>query len=216
MAGGMRGPAPKDPRLRQRRNKVTTAAELPGEGRVQLRTPGVPKGFSWGAETRRWWRDLWRSPMAVEFIGMDLHPLYRLGHLIETLLKLRGQLARYEGPDGLVEGQDFVIRALRERTREDPDMTLVLELNNAIALRAKLADQVLKIQMQILKQEQEIRAHEQRYGLTSLDRRRLQWEIEPDGREHKSPRRGAPVVEGEPEEPAVAPPRVDPRFRLAN
>lgn len=152
--------------------------------------------------------------MAVEFIGMDLHPLYRLGHLNETLTKLRETLSKYEGADGLTEGQDLVVRSLRERVRFDPEMALVLELNNAIALRAKLSDQVMKIQMQVLKQEAEIRAHEQRYGLTSLDRRRLQWEIEQDGREHKSPRRGSAPVDEAPGEPPVL--RPDPRFRLSS
>jgi hypothetical protein len=72
----------------------------------------------WHTLTRVWWRDVWRSPMAVEFVQADLHGLYRLAVLVD--------------------------RFWRNPTRE---------------LAA------------------EIRLQQAAYGLTPLDRRRLQWEI---------------------------------------
>lgn len=83
----MRGPIPKDPRLRQRRNRVATAAvlrELPRSER--RRTPSLPKrsdGQAWHPLTKTWWRDIWRSPMAAEYLRADLHGLYRLAMLVD-------------------------------------------------------------------------------------------------------------------------------------
>lgn len=33
--------------------------------------------------TRRWWKDLWASPMAGEYLRVDTHALFRLAVLID-------------------------------------------------------------------------------------------------------------------------------------
>src|SRR5574343_878822 len=128
----MSGPVPKDPALRQRRNRTTSAARLEagGERLRQRRVPALPKivqdtdaegnpvQLEWHPMTRAWWRDVWRSPMAPEFLQADVHGLYRLALLVN---------AYWRAP--------------------------------STALAA------------------EIRLEQQTFGLTPLDRRRLQWEV---------------------------------------
>lgn len=83
-----KGPIPKDPKLRQRRNKVATAAQL-CTGRADVRIPRLPKRHTtdgkeipWLPLTRAWWKDIWRSPMAAEYLDADKHALYRLAALV--------------------------------------------------------------------------------------------------------------------------------------
>lgn len=63
------GPAPKDPRLRQRMNKVTTRATLPAEvpkGRPVPELPKREKGMvPWHPETVADWDRLWQSPESM-------------------------------------------------------------------------------------------------------------------------------------------------------
>lgn len=117
----MPGPMPKPAALRQRRNKTTTAAALSTEERPRQRAPRLPKreGREWDPLTRAWWRDVWASPMAGEFLRSDLHGLYLLAELVD----------RFWG-----------------------------EPTTALA--------------------SEIRLQRQCFGLTPIDRRRLQWEVE--------------------------------------
>lgn len=81
MAG--RGPAPKDPSTRARRNKDAVATrvleavaavrpELP-EFTVQVTVDGElqEQRFVWPAITREWWAGLDRHPLAHEFIAAD-------------------------------------------------------------------------------------------------------------------------------------------------
>lgn len=68
--------------------------------------------------TRRWWKDVWGSPMAAEFLRADEHGLFRLAVLIDDFWRKPSQ-----------------------------------------ALAA------------------EIRLEQQAYGLSPLDRRRLQWQV---------------------------------------
>jgi len=137
------GPPPKDPRLRQRVNKVTTAAKLPADGDAPPREiPPLPKRkcppcegtgavkgeacatcegsgiWAWHELTLAMWADVWRSPMAGEFVQADVHRLYAYAVLVDRFWL------------GEVE------------------------------------------------QAAEIRLQGQCFGLTPLDRRRLQWEVE--------------------------------------
>jgi hypothetical protein len=83
--------------------------------------------------TIAWWNDVWRSPMAAEFVQADVHGLYRLAILVD----------RFWGT---------------------PTRDLAAE----------------------------IRLQQAAYGLTPLDRRRLQWEIkrvEGDKTEQPTPAR---------------------------
>ncbi len=116
----MPGPAPKDPSVRARRNQQSTAATLKLVHDVV--EPPLPTRL-WHEQTRAWWRDIWASPMAPEFIKADIHGLYALALLVDDLWRT-----------------------------EDPK------------LRKELAA--------------EIRQQRMAFGLTPLDRRRLQWQIE--------------------------------------
>jgi hypothetical protein len=117
----MRGPAPKDAAIRQRRNQRSTRATLAQTAGPRKRAPSLPqreKGQQWHRLTRAWWRDVWASPMSQEYVRADEHALYRLAVLID---------------------QFWV----------DPSKDLAAE----------------------------IRLQQQAFGLTPLDRRRLEWSI---------------------------------------
>lgn len=139
----MSGPLPKNPAIRQRTNKSATATSLPAEGQKRLRVPPLPKlmvrdeadpaverEHEWHALTRAWWREVWRSPMAGEYLKIDTHGLYRLAVLVD----------------------DFWRAPSRELAAE-------------------------------------IRLQQQCFGLSPIDRRRLQWEVE---REPQAPRKNEP------------------------
>jgi hypothetical protein len=132
----MPGPAPKDPSLRARRNRSSTAAKLvvdPG-----LKAPALPTRI-WHEQTRAWWKDIWASPMAPEYDESDRHGLFALAVLVDDFWRT-----------------------------EDPK------------LRKDVAA--------------EIRQQRQCFGLTPMDRRRLQWEIErvDEAQERGARRRAAP------------------------
>jgi len=136
--GGPRGPLPKDPALRQRKNKESTRATLTTTETRWKRPPGLPKrDQGWHDMTRQWWRDLWRSPMAAEYLKADVHGLYRLAVLVDRFW-----------------------------------------LAPAVGLAAQINSQ------------------EQRYGLSPLDRRRLQWIVErAEGEKRRQPRKSGSDVD---------------------
>lgn len=80
---------PKDPALRQRRNKATTRAELPAEGsRKGKPAPPLPRRGAddpeWHKSTRRWWRVIWASPMASRWLKADIEALYFVAELVDA------------------------------------------------------------------------------------------------------------------------------------
>lgn len=118
----MPGPIPKPAALRQRRNRTSTAATLVATAPRRRRAPRLPKreeGAEWHRMTRAWWRAVWRSPMAGEYLDADIHALFRLAVLIDQFWS-------------------------------DPSKELAAE----------------------------IRLQQQAFGLTPIDRRRLQWEVD--------------------------------------
>ena len=141
----MPGPVPKKAELRQRRNKEVTAKTLKDTGSSPVKAAGkagnvgktgkagkagkipelLKRRQKWRPETIAWWEDLWKSPMAVEFLESDLHQLYILADLIDQFWRLPGK---------------------------------------EVGKKKELAN--------------EIRLQRQCFGLTPIDRRRLQWEIE--------------------------------------
>ncbi len=143
--------------MRQRRNRAPTAAQLPAESEEQARrVPQLPKvsytdkrscpecGHEWEEPverkwhrlTRAWWRDVWHSPMAGEYLEADIHGLYRLAVLVDRFW--------YEGTKELAA---------------------------------------------------EIRQQQTAFGLTPIDRMRLQWSIQ----RTEKPRPAQPVApEGDP------------------
>lgn len=88
----MPGPLPKSPELRQRRNKAATRAvlrpeELPLENRPHL--PHNPDEEGWHPLARRWWKEVWASPLRYEFMRADLGALFRLVMLVDQYWKTR-------------------------------------------------------------------------------------------------------------------------------
>ena len=139
-------PLPKPAALRQRRNKASTKATLGAVGTV--RVPPLPilsDGKTHHPMTVKWWRDIWRSEMAPEFVQSDIHGLYRLAVLVDAFW-------------------------------EEPSVKLAAE----------------------------IRQQGQCFGLTPIDRRRLQWEVQ---------RVETATAKTPPARPA-ADPSVDPRAML--
>lgn len=116
----MPGPIPKDPKLRQRENRVSTAATLVDTSPLNVGVPPLPtRGRrKWRQEVIDWWADVWASPMASEYVQADLHGLYLLADLLDTYWRV-------------------------------PTVALATE----------------------------IRLQRQCFGLTPIDRRRLQWEV---------------------------------------
>jgi hypothetical protein len=136
----MAGPVPKNPALRQRRNKTATRAELVDEAPRRTRAPQLPRGREWHKLTRAWWREVWASPMAEEYLEADLGGLYILAELVDQFWTM-------------------------------PATGLATE----------------------------IRLQRQCFGLTPVDRRRLQWEVTraEDATTRRSQRRVRQAQDGE-------------------
>lgn len=98
----MGGPKPKDPAVRQRRNKKSTAAALSKKGTCQSHRP--ERG--WRKETLNWWTDVWDSPMAAQYLQADVHALYRLAELVDRFwqapsVRLASEIRHEEAGFGL-------------------------------------------------------------------------------------------------------------------
>lgn len=121
----MAGPIPKHPSVRQRTNRVSTAATLVDSQPLNGEIPPLPvrrgaRGGKrpWRPEVVDWWNDIWQSPMAEEYLRSDLHGLFLLADLMDAYWR-------------------------------NPTTALATE----------------------------IRLQRQCFGLTPIDRRRLQWEV---------------------------------------
>src|SRR3990172_1134606 len=83
----MPGPLPKDPTIRQRTNKTSSRAILPAELTPIEKAPRLanhPDDKNWHAMSRRWWRDVWSSPMHFEYLQGDLPAIFRLVMLVDA------------------------------------------------------------------------------------------------------------------------------------
>jgi hypothetical protein len=86
----MPGPAPKDKKLLQRRNKKSTAMTFKDVKSVND-IPELPvRRRKWRPETLAWWKSVQESPMAREgkFIEVDLHRLYMVADLVDEYWRL--------------------------------------------------------------------------------------------------------------------------------
>lgn len=117
-------PLPKEPSTRARRNKNATHAVLRAVPDAKI--PPMPAGKEFHPDTVAWWNDIWRSPMAPEYVDSDFHGIARLCHIVDAY----------------------------HVAVDDGDHRLMLSL------------------------AAEIRLQGQAFGLTPIDRRRLQWTIE--------------------------------------
>lgn len=78
----------KDPSIRARSNKASTASTLSTGGHViapvlpdLVDDEGMPR--QWRPATLEWWADLWASPMASEYHASDRHALFILASLVD-------------------------------------------------------------------------------------------------------------------------------------
>lgn len=82
----MPGPLPKDPAIRQRRNKSATRALLHSES-PRLRAPELPEladGKTWHPMAKAFWKTVWSSPVHFEFLHADEPALFRLVFLVNV------------------------------------------------------------------------------------------------------------------------------------
>lgn len=100
---GTRGPISKDPEKRRRRNKEPAARQLPPlpadtpPPAAEKKTPRPKKaeipplglGRNVLKSTHDWWKTVWASPMAGEWIASDVPALRRLASLLD--LSARGE-----------------------------------------------------------------------------------------------------------------------------
>ena len=76
----------KSPETRQRRNVSETAATLIDDG-GEPEQPKLPAGIK-QKETRTWWKVIWASPMAKEWLAADHQALLRLAILVDKFWAL--------------------------------------------------------------------------------------------------------------------------------
>ena len=84
----MPGPAPKPAHLRQRRNKKTSYTDLKVSDNTSV-SHALPhiEGHEWHPLTLDWWRHVWESPMAGEYLQTDVDGLGRLAILIDAFYR---------------------------------------------------------------------------------------------------------------------------------
>ena len=80
MAG--RGPIPKDPEKRVRRNKVPDSVEL--EAGKTGDAPPLPGADGYREETRVWYRTWCESPQGTQFVATDWQRLHMLAPLVDA------------------------------------------------------------------------------------------------------------------------------------
>lgn len=92
----MPGPAPKDPSLRARRNKTSTAATLrvvepanaaPARHALPERVDEDGAPVEWHARAVDWWERAWASPMAAEWLDADVPGLELVAELWDEFYK---------------------------------------------------------------------------------------------------------------------------------
>ena len=83
----MKGRTPKEPEVRQRRNKASTHDVLAADDAKGIKTPPLTAkdiGLEKGAVhplVQRWWRKLWKEPMAPRWLPTDVEGLYMIARL---------------------------------------------------------------------------------------------------------------------------------------
>lgn len=118
----MPGPAPKDPKTRQRTNRHTSAGSVQTDEQPRTEAPSLGEhpveGQTWHPRAVAWWLRIWASPVAVWWVSCD-------------------------------EGELIKLAVLEDSFWKAPTPQLAAE----------------------------IRLQRQCFGLSPLDRRRLQWEV---------------------------------------
>jgi hypothetical protein len=104
----MSGPPPKPPGSRRRRNKAPEPVLLPKEPRKR-KVPALTAERDLLPTTRAWWKTVWSSPVAEQYLDADVPALARLAGLVDRAARGEG------GYRALVE-----IRLLEDRFGLNP------------------------------------------------------------------------------------------------
>ena len=96
----------KDPAVRQRRNRESTAATLPGSPATPQLLPDREDGAKWRREAVQIWTLAWESPMAKEYTEADVPGLLLLADLTHAYwtkpeTKLAGEIRQQRMSYGL-------------------------------------------------------------------------------------------------------------------
>lgn len=86
----MSGPVPKPPGQRRRRNKAPAAVRLPAEPVKRTKAPTLEGADVLLPSTLEWWRLVWSSPVAAQYLDVDVPALSRLAVLMDRAA--RGEL----------------------------------------------------------------------------------------------------------------------------
>ncbi len=119
----------KPPETRERRNVSKTAATLTGDG---VKPPNLPAGIR-QKETRTWWKSIWASPMAEEWLESDRQSLLRLAVLVDQfwmmtltplapVKELIAEIAKQEARFGLTPYDRHRMQWKVEKPTEKPDL----------------------------------------------------------------------------------------------
>lgn len=74
---------PKPERLRQGRRRYAGEGWLTPEAPI-AEAPRLPAGRKWHPEVRAWWTAVWESPVAKNYLRVDVHGLRMLAVLMEA------------------------------------------------------------------------------------------------------------------------------------
>lgn len=112
----MKGPPPKDPKVRQRMNKSPTRATLPPESETaKLKVPPIPKkNGGWTEQAQQAWYQIWRSPMAARYLKADFFRIEVLIDLVDRYWRGQTELAAQIR----LEGDSFATSPLARRRLE--------------------------------------------------------------------------------------------------
>ncbi len=122
----MPGPAPKDPSLRQRRNKRSTGAKL----RIvdhEIEAPELPERrdddgelIPWHAMALDLWEEVWSSPMAAEYLEADVPGLFILAALTDAYWKAidKGQVGKELAAEIRLQRIDYGLTPIARRRLE--------------------------------------------------------------------------------------------------
>lgn len=109
-------PMPKN--VRARANKSASAATLSVVHDVKV-PELLPKEVEWHSMTRRWWRELWKSPMATEYRETDLQGLYQVALLVQDFWTAKDSKSRNEARLRIEKAEaDFGLTPLARRRLE--------------------------------------------------------------------------------------------------
>lgn len=106
----------KDPSVRRRTNKATTAktitakpAAASSQRRVVPDLPDHPSGY-WHVETVRWWREIWESPLPESWQAFDTTSMFTLALCFNDIWTAASPTARKEAlGEYRLQRRDFFI-----------------------------------------------------------------------------------------------------------